>query len=584
MVDMTTAVDSTSLYYYVDALAEYISRTPARQSKAIAIEGESGSIKGAVLSSLSSKVREAGSFVVEIDVSRVESSQPLLAELIISARRQLIEQTPKAIRLVRLAGLAVSLTKIRRQRLNALKTVFFTLLYAVVLVEAVNAIVHVGPRHLAKLFAPRSTIGVTESGKNSVSGRGPDADALLEAVASVASPVLGVVLALIVLRQFEKVVPMPSPSTMVAKGFGEEALREHLVFDSKGLEELATTIRSLVADSRVCIVIYGMDWTEPARLIEILSVVRWLLLRSSQPLITVTSIESIYAASALLCANRELFTLMERMVAGPRRGAPASAQGLALNREDQQGEDWNEGVEVAYEHYDRLFDLNIALPRLTSSVLSDLLHSEGGIRRVPGTPMEVGCSQADVEVALNLVSSALGYSFERAVRFSEELRIVWRSVTCASEQSVNGAAEELTIEQAAKVLLALRCWPGLRGDLYRNPNLLSELETIFSGKHGFADLTKNPVVRRWASVQELGALLRCGVVDIEGVGGVNPHGNAEAPCELCQNTPDEGVCPNCGFDGAAVIRKRLQFLKQQRRFSMENARVDALLYAKVLSS
>jgi len=134
----------------------------------------------------------------------------------------------------------------------------------------------------------------------------------MNALIALAGPGVALVIGLLLLRQFEKLMPFPSPKA-IAVSLGEETLRQHLGFDNIALQEFGVTIRALAPKQHVCLLVNGLDQSETFRVVEILSVIRWLSLRCSEPLTTVVSIDPLFASGALLVANRDLFEHIEQI-------------------------------------------------------------------------------------------------------------------------------------------------------------------------------------------------------------------------------------------------------------------------------
>ena len=368
----------------------------------------------------------------------------------------------------------------------------------------------------------------------------------------------------------------------MAASFGEEVLRQHLSFDSMGLEEFAATIRSLAPNRRVCILIDGLDQSEPFRMLELLSVIRWLSLRASEPLATVACLDPIYAAGSLLTANRELFEQMETISQWDSMDSQTLAHGYSVKLRGNADVSDYRGLTFAHSFLERFFDLSIALPRLTSAAIGNVLFGEG--RPMLETPVRIypTLSKNQLETILDMATPALEGNIGRVRRFMDEFQVVWRILESSGKVSKGGSEEQLTAEQVAKLLLSLRCWPTLRLDLYRYPKLLSELEAIFIGEHPAVDLSTNPILGRWTSVCGLRDLLRFGVASNDAVVVGDGSDNTEKECPHCSVKLQSRKCPICGY-AEEDIRGRLKTLKAREKFSLENVSPEAWLYAGPLA-
>jgi hypothetical protein len=236
--------------------------------------------------------------------------------------------------------------------------------------------------------------------------------------------------------------------------------------------------------------------------------------------------------------------------------ARLAPHGYMMNSQGDRDDSEGIGFTLAHSFLERFFDLNIFLPRLTPAAIRSVVLNQPERRTEP--PMRVNSDVGNdrFEFILNMAAATLEGNIGRVRQFMDEFRVVWRMLESDGKASTGRGDDQLTVEQAAKILLSLRCWPALRSDLYRRPRLLGELESIFIGEHPAVDLSKDPILERWTSVRGLGDLLRFGVAsdDASGTDG-----------------------------GGDAIRDRLKTLSTREKFSFGSAKPETLLYAGTLT-
>jgi hypothetical protein len=561
---------------HVEAVADYVAGLDKRQRVSVAIESEDRVGKSYFLSRLASALPQRSVLVLDLNVARVQSSEPLLAHLIISTREQLNRQLWWRRSPVRLFSLAWKLMRVRRQRLALLRTSLSVLIYAVLFWYAAVLVVHVGPHHIVDLVSTQQA-PPDPTHKPSVVAFEIRPEIVLAILKTFATPAVVVVLALVLLRRIEKLMPFPS-ANRVAAAFGKETLRQHLSFDSSQLEEFSVTLQSLAPDRRICILVDGLDQSEPVRLIEMLSVIRWLSLRCTEPIAAIACLDPLYAAGALLTSDSPLVEQIAKLDQSqsskdqpPQHGFTFDSHGIGVVPEILP-------LIVAQHSLERFFDLSIALPRLSSGAIEAALFD--------GAPLKVGatmagppdCSTSQRKIVARMAALALEGNIGRASRFLEEFDVVWRALKYSARSDINPRYDQLTPEQAAKALLSLRCWPAMRFDLYQRPSLLEELESIFIGEHPVADLSTDPMLHGWTSTKRLQDLLRFGLIEIE------PESTQEeirsSPGDSDPKT-DQYESHACENDLMNNDRSRLEFLNRRAKFSLSGVPLEILLYAGV---
>jgi hypothetical protein len=537
-----TSSDVRGLDPYVEAIAWYISSINPSRAVSIAIEGEYGSGKTTLLSALSHTLSGLQEFVVKLDVSRAKSTEPLLAHLILSARRQLLRQLPWRVRPIRYARLVSSLATARREWFKMLKNATLLLIYMLLLWYGAAVLIHFG------------TIRALELGRTAMSGQstsqagnaktGDTMITAVQALTAVAGPAIVLVLAIVLVKQIDKLVPFPSIRS-ISTSFGEEGLRQRLAFDDQGSEELASVIQSLTWRSRVCILVDGLDESDPGRMVETLGLIRWLSLRSPHPIATVACLDRMFLTAAVLASNKDLFEQMERVFCFDVSGSIDDPMyGLEGNKAFDHRED--KRLTMVQAFLERLFDVSFALPRLATPAIKETLLDGGSM--CEGRAEKVvhyGIARDRMDAILRMAAKTLGNNIGRMRAFVGELNVLWRVLESSGKTSIGPDEDGLTPEQTAKLLLCLRCWPAIRSELYRRPGLLNELETFCAGQGNAADLSKDAVLYRWASLSGVRELLSFGVVT-EGNGGGD--------------------------------WQRLSMLDFQERFSFAHANPEALLY------
>jgi len=118
----------------------------------VAVEGEYGAGKGAFLADLANSLRERDMLVIAVDVSRVGSSEPLLAHLLMCARKQLGDQNAGWARVVGFVRLVWALTKVRRLWSVIIRSVLAIAVYSIVLWYAAVVLIHLKPRQIYTNF------------------------------------------------------------------------------------------------------------------------------------------------------------------------------------------------------------------------------------------------------------------------------------------------------------------------------------------------------------------------------------------------------------------------------------------------